>query len=70
MPASGGAPAGDLYVVLYVQSDSKLRRDGINIHSELKISYLQGILGDKVQVDTVDGPIELPFLPARSLVRC
>ena len=56
-----GAPAGDLYVVLYVQSDSKLRRDGINIHSELKISYLQGILGDKVQVDTVDGPVELPI---------
>jgi len=56
-----GAQAGDLYVVLYVQSDSKLRRDGINIHSELKISYLQGILGDKVQVDTVDGPVELPI---------
>ncbi|OUT75260.1 MAG: molecular chaperone DnaJ [Synechococcus sp. TMED19] len=56
-----GASAGDLYVVLFVQADPKFKRDGITIHSELSISYLQGILGDKMQVDTVDGPVELPI---------
>ena len=53
-----GGPSGDLYVVLFVQADPKLRRDGINIHSELTVSYLQAILGDKLQVETVDGPEE------------
>jgi molecular chaperone DnaJ len=53
-----GGPPGDLFVVLFVQADPKLRRDGININSELTVSYLQAILGDRVQVDTVDGPQE------------
>lgn len=54
-----GGPAGDLYVYLYVTEDAKFRRDGINILSDLKISYLQAILGCKLQVETVDGPVEL-----------
>ena len=54
-----GGPAGDLYVYLFVREDPEFRRDGINILSELKISYLQAILGSKLQVNTVDGPVEL-----------
>jgi molecular chaperone DnaJ len=58
-----GGPSGDLYVVLFVQADSKLRRDGIHINSELPISYLQAILGDRLQVETVDGPEEFEIPP-------
>ena len=54
-----GGPAGDLYVFIKVRSDSKLRRDGINIYSEITISYLQAILGDTLAIDTVDGKVEL-----------
>ncbi|HEY9824532.1 MAG TPA: molecular chaperone DnaJ [Stenomitos sp.] len=50
-----GGPTGDLYVYLFVQEDPDFRRDGINILSELKISYLQAILGAEVSVKTVDG---------------
>ena len=39
-------------------------------HSELKISYLQGILSDKVQVDTVMALSSCLFLLAHSPVRC
>lgn len=57
-----GGPAGDLYVYLFVQQDSQFSREGINILSEIKISYLQAILGDKISVDTVDGkkPLTIP----------
>jgi molecular chaperone DnaJ len=57
-----GGPAGDLYVYLFVQGHEKLRRDGIHIHSEVSVDYLQAILGDKIEVDTVDGPesVEIP----------
>ena len=58
-----GGPSGDLYVVLFVQADAKLRRDGIHINSELPISYLQAILGDRLQVETVDGPEEFQIPP-------
>ncbi|MEM9906302.1 MAG: molecular chaperone DnaJ [Cyanobacteria bacterium P01_D01_bin.44] len=54
-----GGPAGDLYVYLFVNDHSKFKRDGINILSGLKISYLQAILGCQLNVDTVDGPIEV-----------
>ena len=54
-----GGPPGDLYVFLKVKSDSKLRREGINIFSEVSISYLQAILGDTIGIDTVDGRVDL-----------
>ena len=54
-----GGPSGDLYVFIKVKKDPKLRRDGINIYSEISISYLQAILGDTVVIDTVDGKVEL-----------
>ncbi len=54
-----GGPSGDLYVFIKVKKDSKLRREGINIYSEISVSYLQAILGDTVEIDTVDGKVNL-----------
>jgi len=58
-----GGPAGDLYVYLVVEPDREFIREGINIRSELGISYLQAILGCRLMVDTVDGQDEL-VIPA------
>jgi molecular chaperone DnaJ len=57
-----GGPSGDLYVYLFVQTDQEFEREGINITSQIKISYLQAILGDKINVNTVDGkkPLTIP----------
>ncbi len=51
--------AGDLYVYLFVESDKEFTREGINISSEISISYLQAILGCRVKVPTVDGTEEI-----------
>jgi molecular chaperone DnaJ len=51
----GGLP-GDLYVYLAVEEDEVFKREGIDIKSEITISYLQAILGAELQVNTVDGP--------------
>lgn len=58
-----GGPPGDLYVYLFVNEDSEFRRDGINILSEIQISYLQAILGCRTEVNTVDGPKEVTIAP-------
>jgi molecular chaperone DnaJ len=58
-----GGPAGDLYVYLFVGDDAEFQREGINILSELEVSYLQAILGSRVDVSTVDGPQELLIPP-------
>ena len=57
-----GGPSGDLYVFLTVKSHPSLRRDGLTVLSEVKVSYLQAILGDTIEVETVDGPesLEIP----------
>jgi molecular chaperone DnaJ len=52
-------PAGDLYVYLVVNDDATFKRDGINILSDLKVSYLQAILGCELEVETVDGRVGL-----------
>ncbi len=52
-------PPGDLYVYLYVEEDAEFRREGINILSQIEISYLQAILGSHIQINTVDGTTEL-----------
>jgi molecular chaperone DnaJ len=53
-----GTP-GDLYVYLFVESDQEFTREGINIRSQITVSYLQAILGCTLEVNTVDGKEEL-----------
>ena len=54
-----GGPPGDLYVFIKVKNDPNLKREGINIYSEISVSYLQAILGDTVDIMTVDGKVNL-----------
>ena len=54
-----GGLSGDLYGFLTVRNHPRLQRDGLNIFSEVKVSYLQAILGDTIEVETVDGSKEL-----------
>jgi molecular chaperone DnaJ len=56
-------PPGDLYVYLFVNDDAEFKRDGINILSDVKVSYLQAILGCRLEVNTVDGPHEVLIHP-------
>jgi len=54
-----GGPPGDLYVFIKVKNDPKLKREGVTIYSEITVSYLQAILGDTVEIITVDGKVNL-----------
>ena len=54
-----GASAGDLYVRIDVETDTRFVREGADIHSSAKITVLQAILGDDISVDTVHGKIKL-----------
>lgn len=56
-----GGPAGDLYVFLSVSGDPQFRRDGMDIYSDISLSFLDAILGTTAQVPTVDGVVRLPI---------
>lgn len=54
-----GGPAGDLYIFVNFKKDSRFKREGMEIKSKVKISYLDAILGATIKVPTVDGQAEL-----------
>ncbi len=54
-----GGPAGDLYVELRVKPDRRFERDGDNLYSPLEVGYLQAILGDEIEVETLRGKKKL-----------
>jgi molecular chaperone DnaJ len=54
-----GAGAGNLYVSFRIKKNNKFIRDRENIHSKLKLNIPQVVLGDKVEVETVDGKVSL-----------
>jgi molecular chaperone DnaJ len=41
-------PAGDLYVFINVRDHAEMRREGVDIHSDVEISYVDAILGSQV----------------------
>ena len=50
-----GGPAGDLFVVLHVKPSEYFQRDGMNVYTMLEISPAQAVLGDEVNIKTLDG---------------
>jgi DnaJ-class molecular chaperone len=64
MPGAGeGAPPGDALVVLEVQPHRFFRREGDDILLDLPVTLKEAVLGAKVQVPTVDGPVTLTVPP-------
>ena len=53
-----GGPAGDLLVTVNVRPHPMFEREGVHIHSEIHISVIQAILGDEIEVATLDGKVK------------
>ena len=54
-----GAPAGNLYVTVHIRPDKKFVRKGSDVLTEETISLTQAILGDSIQVVTLEGPVQM-----------
>jgi molecular chaperone DnaJ len=54
-----GGPPGDLYVVLRVKSHPHLARRDQNVIYELRVNIVQAALGDRIEIPTLDGPVEI-----------
>jgi len=64
-PGYGGAPAGDAYIEIHVAPHRLFRREGDDIHLDLPVTLGEAVLGARVRVPTVDGPVDLS-VPAGS----
>jgi len=54
-----GGPAGDLYVRVIVEKDSRFVRDGYDIITKKEITFSQAALGAEIEIETLDGPTKL-----------
>jgi DnaJ-class molecular chaperone len=54
-----GGPAGDALIEVKVRPHPMFRREGRDIHVELAVSLGEAVLGGKVEVPTVHGPVTL-----------
>jgi len=57
MPGFGGGPAGDAYIELHVQPHSFFHRKDSNIHVEVPVTLKEAMLGARIQVPTIGGPV-------------
>ena len=54
---SNGGPAGDVIVHITVKPDPIFLRDGYDVTVRVPITYSQAVLGDEIEVPTVDGRV-------------
>ncbi len=55
----GGAPPGDLYIVVHVKEHKLFRREGDNLFVDVPIGFSQAALGGEIEVPTLDGKAKL-----------
>lgn len=58
-PGFGGGPAGDAYVELRVDPHAYFRRKDNDIHVEVPVTLKEAVLGARIEVPTIDGPVTL-----------
>lgn len=58
-PGVLGGPKGDLYVYIYVRPHKEFERSGNDVVSRVNITFAQAALGATIQVNTLDGKVEL-----------
>ncbi len=60
---SGGARAGDVYVLVRVKTDPRFIREGDDIYSTVELTLTDAALGTTVTVPMLDGETQLEFAP-------
>ena len=58
-PGAISGPVGDLLVEVKIKLHALFRRDGNDIQMDLPISFPEAVLGTRVEVPTIEGPVTL-----------
>ncbi|MFM7808802.1 MAG: DnaJ C-terminal domain-containing protein, partial [Planctomycetota bacterium] len=57
--ASGSGVRGDLHVVVHVAEDDRFERNDDDLLMPLSVGFSQAALGATVEVDSIDGPVQI-----------
>ena len=59
----GGAPDGDLLIMVHVEKHEHFVRRGNDLHTVLRITFPQAALGAEIDVRTIEHPVKLKIRP-------
>ncbi len=59
MPGFEGGPPGDAYVEVHIQPHPMFERKDGDIHVELPVTLAEAVLGGRIEVPTIDGPVSM-----------
>jgi curved DNA-binding protein len=63
-PGAGGAPAGDLYLRIRLQSHERFERKGQDLYTKLPVPVTTAVLGGEAEVESLAGkPVRLRIAP-------
>lgn len=62
-PGRGGAPPGDLYVMVHVRPHPIFRKKGKDLHLDLPVTYPEAVLGSEIEVPTMGEPVTIRIPP-------
>lgn len=54
-----GGKSGDAYVEIHIRPHNIFTRSGNDIHSEVPIGLHEAVLGGKIEVETIHGPVQM-----------
>lgn len=57
--APHGGQSGDLYVMAHIRPSKIFHREGFDVYTDAEISFSQAVLGDHIEVETIDGKIKV-----------
>jgi len=57
--SSAGTPAGDLYVSVYSQPDTRFQRQGADLWQMVELNVTEAVLGTEVKLPTLDKPVKV-----------
>lgn len=54
-----GGQAGDLYVSVMVKDDPRFERHGMNLATEVDVTFAQAVIGDQIEIDGIAEKLEV-----------
>jgi molecular chaperone DnaJ len=58
-----GGRDGNLNILIRVEKHAHFERDGNDLRSSISVTYPQAVLGDEIDVPTIDGPVKMKIRP-------
>ncbi|RJP32271.1 MAG: hypothetical protein C4547_14135 [Phycisphaerales bacterium] len=65
-PGAGGGPPGDLHLICRVEPHPVFGRHGDDIHCTVDVSVTDAVLGGRIEVPTLEGPVQMTVPPGSS----